>query len=1054
MEVEMETEDLVEGEAAEVLRAREVANSVLASLKSQLTLLRESAAETQQRQWLRLSREVLQTLAPKVQAAQLKLRHEQLRQQREELEKKLKEGKIGLSTKAEEVQAPSQAGAALASAPSTATSRWADAPIFASGRRRFSNFDSRASTWDTKEKMAMVAMSARLIEAQKWFRKSPEAMGRCLDFGCGTGLLAFELQPWCSAVVGLDTSQGMLEVMQEKIAAAGMKSKMRTTGSLQEVGEFDLIVSMLCIHHVKDCALQLKELSSLLRPSGRLVIVDFEATENARIFHKESERKGDHYEHDGLPAKELTQWLKDASMSEVDLVRQPFEKERTKQSAAAEDPDLEARGPPPPKAKPKPKPKAAVVEQPTPPRTNGLVNINWKKKAAPGPEDFRLNDDFLREMAELRGSPMDDGELSKDSVFQVVDVPELSETQLQYWFGLRARQKRPTPCSSRGTSVHSTSRDVSGSGSSTPSHGPSKICTAQPVFSMLRQRLLDDRTIRSAGLFLARYRMNHGRSTGGASPKILVEDICKAVLQCRIRKDIDGLENLREAMETYAQAGSPVARFVEEQGLEALSNCDPEAEHRLLYQVSCIPGIYERLRCFKIQSNWDKDATKCKTDLQVLKGGLQVMTERKDVLRRFFSQAMRLGNKLNEAAGGPLAPHGFRMSSLETLMQTKSPWRPKLSLLHVILGLLDAPQVARLAELEQLDPIRAHGLLGKTSGVHERCRDLVMSLSKLRQLVAQVERKCCEKAVPDQQDAFHDYLEKFLENRRQEAVTLAQGCFDLYSGYKELAVFFGEPDAFYPPPVQSSDGAEDMFLFFHRFGEVVIRAQKEIDSMRFREELEAAREGGPEAAAQVAEEVAAANGMPIGFVKQRLLPEPVTRADAVLMTPPGSPCRVRTVASPCRGRASDKAISASARAVQRLKKMSATPEADAQSDVSDWEPNSGNRRSSGSPVAPKVSLGLPRRRLALPRERPQCCTPSSSASSPKWPDEHLEDDDFASGASHASRRRSTSRGCDEDPEISTHAPSDAANMEVVLSLPLPSTPTNRRSLSVPRGCWD
>lgn len=838
----METEDLVEGEAAEVLRAREVANSVLASLKSQLTLLRESAAETQQRQWLRLSREVLQTLAPKVQAAQLKLRHEQLRQQREELEKKLKEGKIGLSTKAEEVQAPSQAGAALASAPSTATSS--------------------------------------------------------------------------------------------------------------------------------------------LRP----------------------------------PVK--------------------------------------ARGPPPPKAKPKPKPKAAVVEQPTPPRTNGLVNINWKKKAAPGPEDFRLNDDFLREMAELRGSPMDDGELSKDSVFQVVDVPELSETQLQYWFGLRARQKRPTPCSSRGTSVHSTSRDVSGSGSSTPSHGPSKICTAQPVFSMLRQRLLDDRTIRSAGLFLARYRMNHGRSTGGASPKILVEDICKAVLQCRIRKDIDGLENLREAMETYAQAGSPVARFVEEQGLEALSNCDPEAEHRLLYQVSCIPGIYERLRCFKIQSNWDKDATKCKTDLQVLKGGLQVMTERKDVLRRFFSQAMRLGNKLNEAAGGPLAPHGFRMSSLETLMQTKSPWRPKLSLLHVILGLLDAPQVARLAELEQLDPIRAHGLLGKTSGVHERCRDLVMSLSKLRQLVAQVERKCCEKAVPDQQDAFHDYLEKFLENRRQEAVTLAQGCFDLYSGYKELAVFFGEPDAFYPPPVQSSDGAEDMFLFFHRFGEVVIRAQKEIDSMRFREELEAAREGGPEAAAQVAEEVAAANGMPIGFVKQRLLPEPVTRADAVLMTPPGSPCRVRTVASPCRGRASDKAISASARAVQRLKKMSATPEADAQSDVSDWEPNSGNRRSSGSPVAPKVSLGLPRRRLALPRERPQCCTPSSSASSPKWPDEHLEDDDFASGASHASRRRSTSRGCDEDPEISTHAPSDAANMEVVLSLPLPSTPTNRRSLSVPRGNED
>jgi len=31
------------------------------------------------------------------------------------------------------------------------------------------------------------------------------------------GLLAFELQPWCSAVLGLDTSQGMLEVMEVQL---------------------------------------------------------------------------------------------------------------------------------------------------------------------------------------------------------------------------------------------------------------------------------------------------------------------------------------------------------------------------------------------------------------------------------------------------------------------------------------------------------------------------------------------------------------------------------------------------------------------------------------------------------------------------------------------------------------------------------------------------------------------------------------------------------------------------------------------------------------------
>jgi len=704
-----------------------------------------------------------------------------------------------------------------------------------------------------------------------------------------------------------------------------------------------------------------------------------------------------------------------------------------------------ARGPPPPK--PKPKPKALGAKgQPTPPRTNGLVNINWKKKAAPNPEDFRLNDDFLREMAAMSENPMADVELSKHSVFEGTEkVPELTETQLQYWFGLRARPKRPTPCSSRGTSVHSTSRGTSGS--NTPAGA---TASKAPVFSLLRQRLLDERTIRSAGFFLARFRMNHCRNTS-ASPKALVEEICKAVLQCRVRKDKDGLENLRESFESYVQAKSPITSFVEEQGIEALENCDPEPEHRLLYQVSCIPGIHERLRCFKIQSSWDKDATKCKNDLEVLKSGLQVMRERKEVLRRFFSQAMRLGNNLNKAAGGPIAPHGFRLSSFETFLQTKSPWRPKLSLLHLTLSLLDVQQVLRLAELDKLDLIRAHGLLGKTSGVHERCRELVVSLSKLQQLVAQVDRKCADKE-PNQQDTFREHMTTFLDSRRNEAVLLAQSCFDLYTGYKELAIFFGEPDAFYPPPFQSTDGAEDMFLFFHRFGEVVVRAQKEITSMRLREELQAAREDGPEAAARVAEEVAFASGMPLGAVRQRLLPEPVTKADAVLMTPPGSPCRtVRSVASPCRGRGSDK-ISASARAVERLKQMSATPEADAQSDVSDWEPNSGPRRSQGSTLAPSppkpqtcTSLGLPRRRLALPRERPACSTPSSSASSPKW---HEEQDDGASSSRAHSMRSRVASG-DEGPSPG------AFNVEVTtFSLPLPSTPTNNRCTSIPRGSED
>ena len=34
-----------------------------------------------------------------------------------------------------------------------------------------------------------------------------------LDFGCGTGLLALQLQPYVRSITGVDSSQGMLDVL-------------------------------------------------------------------------------------------------------------------------------------------------------------------------------------------------------------------------------------------------------------------------------------------------------------------------------------------------------------------------------------------------------------------------------------------------------------------------------------------------------------------------------------------------------------------------------------------------------------------------------------------------------------------------------------------------------------------------------------------------------------------------------------------------------------------------------------------------------------------------
>ena len=189
-----------------------------------------------------------------------------------------------------------------------------------------STFDSKAQSYDDEPKRKRATWVADLIRSRPWFAN--QAAGNGLDFGCGTGLLSFELERHLNSVTGIDVSAGMISTMKEKIASAGLSHKMTATVQpLSSLGSFDLIFSMLCFHHLKDCGAQVKDLAQHLNPGGRLVVVDLEATANVRLFHKKDELVGEHYEHDGLPVFDLQRWLKEAGLVDEDLTRAAFEKE-------------------------------------------------------------------------------------------------------------------------------------------------------------------------------------------------------------------------------------------------------------------------------------------------------------------------------------------------------------------------------------------------------------------------------------------------------------------------------------------------------------------------------------------------------------------------------------------------------------------------------------------------------------------------------------------------------------------------------------------------------
>ena len=159
------------------------------------------------------------------------------------------------------------------------------------------DFNKEAAQWDEnpgRVKLANDVADAMIREA------SPTAEMDVLDFGCGTGLVTLRLQPLVRSILGADSSEGMLGVLDGKIRSHGIKN-VRTKlvdfekgGRIQ--GAFHLIVSSMTLHHVPEPAALFREWRNLLLPRGRVCFADLDVedgsfhTDNTGVFHKGFDR--------------------------------------------------------------------------------------------------------------------------------------------------------------------------------------------------------------------------------------------------------------------------------------------------------------------------------------------------------------------------------------------------------------------------------------------------------------------------------------------------------------------------------------------------------------------------------------------------------------------------------------------------------------------------------------------------------------------------------------------------------------------------------------------
>jgi ubiquinone/menaquinone biosynthesis C-methylase UbiE len=154
------------------------------------------------------------------------------------------------------------------------------------------NFDQEAANWDRVPGRVKVAQDvAHSIIHEITLTPDMDV----LDFGCGTGLLTFAVQPFVRSITGVDSSPGMLDVFQTKIKEQHLSNVKANYLDLDKgevlTGSYHLIVSSMTLHHVKNISSLLKQFYSILLPEGLLAIADLDLDDgkfhsnNDGVFH-------------------------------------------------------------------------------------------------------------------------------------------------------------------------------------------------------------------------------------------------------------------------------------------------------------------------------------------------------------------------------------------------------------------------------------------------------------------------------------------------------------------------------------------------------------------------------------------------------------------------------------------------------------------------------------------------------------------------------------------------------------------------------------------------
>lgn len=176
-------------------------------------------------------------------------------------------------------------------------------------------FTANAARWD---ELRALHASDTAVEAALIRLVGPQPFQTMLDLGTGTGRILEIFSPLYRRGIGIDMSREMLSVARANLDKAGIGNAQVRLGDIYappvDRDSFDLVTIHQVLHYLDNPGLAVAEAARMLRPAGRLVIVDFASHDLEFLRDEHAHLRL------GFSDRQIAEWLEEAGLAREETI--------------------------------------------------------------------------------------------------------------------------------------------------------------------------------------------------------------------------------------------------------------------------------------------------------------------------------------------------------------------------------------------------------------------------------------------------------------------------------------------------------------------------------------------------------------------------------------------------------------------------------------------------------------------------------------------------------------------------------------------------------------